>query len=83
MKVPVELDEQEWSQVIAIIANAHPLIAKISTQIVEHKRGDNAAQGNGLGPDTRIDTSRIAEAISQADRRHRAQQREAGSGEET
>ena len=40
----VELDDSEWSQVIAIIANSHPLIMKISTQLVAQKQ--QAAKGN-------------------------------------
>ena len=40
----VNLDENEWSQVIAIIANSHPLIAKISTQLVAQKMGKRNAQ---------------------------------------
>jgi hypothetical protein len=36
----VNLEDNEWSQIIAIIANSHPLIAKISTQLV-------AQRGNG------------------------------------
>ena len=40
----VNLEDAEWSQVIAIIAQSHPLIAKISTQLVAQKGNGNAAQ---------------------------------------
>ena len=41
----VNLEETEWSQVIAIIANSHPLIAKISTQLVAQKTEKRNAEG--------------------------------------
>jgi hypothetical protein len=39
----VELDEAEWSQVISIIAMSHPLVARISSQIVAQKMGERDA----------------------------------------
>lgn len=75
----VELEEQEWSQVIAIIANSHPLIAKISTQLVAQRRPNGATQGVSVREDTRTDSPREPEEIAPADRGHSAQQREKGS----
>jgi hypothetical protein len=33
----VELEEREWNQIIAAVAAQHPLIAKISSQLVQQK----------------------------------------------
>lgn len=41
----VDLEEHEWSQVITAIASAHPLIAKISTQLVAQKKANGDAAG--------------------------------------
>ena len=59
----VNLDDNEWSQVIAIIANAHPLIAKISTQLVAQKQ--HAAKGNS---DARGQEQRFSEHPETASR---------------
>ena len=65
----VNLDEHEWSQVIAIIAQSHPLIAKISTQLVAQRRGNShAAKGLSEQSDTRVDPSWLAEKVAQANR---------------
>jgi hypothetical protein len=43
----VELSEQEWSQVIAIVAQTHPLVAKISQQLVVQRQGNSHAAEDG------------------------------------
>lgn len=46
----VELEDAEWSQVISIIAAQHPLIAKISQQLVAQRQ----AKGNGHAAEVRL-----------------------------
>lgn len=41
----VELEDAEWSQVISIIAAQHPLIAKISSQLVAQRQANAKVQG--------------------------------------
>jgi hypothetical protein len=58
--IKVEMSEQEWSQVVSIIAASHPLVMKISQQVVAHKMEQtNAAKGNGVGAHPRTDPSRF------------------------
>lgn len=64
----VDLEESEWSQVISIIASQHPLIAKISSQLIAQRRANGASEGIGIRADTRADTPREPAEIASADR---------------
>jgi hypothetical protein len=77
--IKVEMSEQEWSQIISIIAASHPLVMKISQQVVAYKMEKvNAAKGNGVGPDTRTDPSWVQTAQSPANSGHSPEQRAEG-----
>ena len=76
----VDLEEKEWSQVIAIIAQSHPLIAKISAQLVE-QRPPNAVERQRQQPDTRAYPSREPSPFPPPNSGHSPQQRETGPEE--
>lgn len=76
----VDLEEHEWSQVISIIASSHPLIMKITTQLVVQKQAasqgnGHASEGIGITSDTRVDTPREAAEVASANRGDSTQQR--------
>jgi hypothetical protein len=76
--IQVQMTEQEWSQVISAIAAAHPLIQKISTQVVAQKGFANAVKGNGVGSHPRTDALRESSPQSPANSGYSAEQREEG-----
>lgn len=86
----VNLEEHEWSQIISIIANSHPLIYKISSQLVSqremlrernagietHQEGKHPEEIPAVGAHSgERGTSRILDGTGNSDGKRRSQER--------